>query len=133
MREFSFKKSYEEIKINGQLYKFDFSDDKLKEYQKYFNEYYQAAKKFEDVDTSNLSKEEENKYFDDSLNLVKSLVEKLLGEGTFDKTYEDSGRSLLNMVDMITFLSDVIGDKMKSVRDEKYQKYVKNKKTGNRK
>lgn len=129
MRSFEFKKSYEEIKINGEIYKVDFSDNKVLEYQKLFRSFYATSLELnEEGKDINKTQDQEKEYFDKSLKLVKDTLEGLLGENTFDKIYEQSGKSLINIVDLVTFLADTIQEKMTSLKDEKLEKYVGKKK-----
>lgn len=128
MRSFDFKKTYEEIKINGEVYKIDFSDAKLKEYRKSFNEFYAESQKMQSVNASELVKDDEFKQFDQATGLTKKAIDNLLGDGSFDKLYEQSGRSLFNMMDLVEFLAELVGEKTNKVRNERAHKYTKHKK-----
>ncbi|UYG93185.1 hypothetical protein [Cytobacillus firmus] len=128
MRSFDFKKTYEEIKINGEVYKIDFSDAKLKEYRKSFNEFYAESQKMQSVNASELVKDDEFKQFDQATDLTKKAIDNLLGDGSFDKLYEQSGRSLFNMMDLVEFLAELVGEKTNKVRNERAHKYTKHKK-----
>lgn len=128
MRSFDFKKSYEELKINGEVYKIDFSDAKLKEYRKSFNEFYAESQKMQSVNTSELAKDDELKQFEHAADLTKKAIDKLLGDGSFNKLYEQSGRSLFNMMDLVEFLAELVGEKTNKVRKERAHKYIKHKK-----
>ena len=59
MRKFEFEKSYEEIEINGKPYKVDLSDDKLKEYQIKFQQFFNEAQELQKADVEKTSLEEQ--------------------------------------------------------------------------
>jgi len=119
MREFNFKKSYEEIKINGKDYTIDFSDEAILQYQKKFNVYH---KKYQ---TLKAKEEDSTDYYDEAKVLMTDIVDGILGEGKFDALYMESGKSLYNMSELILFLSDILGEKVESVREKNKQKYVR--------
>ena len=117
MIEFKFKKAYEEIMINDQLYTIDFSDEAIMGYQKKFNEFYQ---KYQALQT----KEEQDTEFTEAKELMSEVVNAILGENKFDILYLESGKSLYNMMDLVEVLSGLIGDKVENIREKNRQKYV---------
>jgi hypothetical protein len=128
MRSFEFKSSVEEFKIGDKVYQIDFSDQKVKEYQRTFVNFYEKSQELQkEIDKSTVENQEE--LFDQTLELVKGLIDQLLGSGSFDELYEKSGKSLINMMDLIAFLSEVVAEKAEKAKDERLNKYVKNKKS----
>jgi hypothetical protein len=125
MKSFDFKKSYEEIKINGEIYKVDLSDDKVKEYQKTFNKFFEESQVLQTIDSTKLSNEEQAELFDSSKRLVAETIDVLLGQNVFSLLYEQSGNSLINMIDLVTFLVDIIKNKTSELRDDVMDKYIK--------
>lgn len=132
MRTFEFKKTYEEIKINDKTYKIEFNDDKINEYQKAFENFYFKSQEKQKIDINKLNKEEEKQFIEESVQLAKEALETLLGEGTYDILYEESGRSLINMVDLISFLADIVNEKTSQEKQKRVDKYLKNKKKVNK-
>lgn len=128
VREFKFKSTVEKLRINGNDYEIDFADDKIKQYQKELEQFYFKSKEVQEVDADNLSAEEQQKYLDKTKELATSIIDALLGEGAFEELYEESGKSLINMVDLIEFLTEVIGEKSTKTKQEKYDKLLKAKK-----
>lgn len=128
MKTFQFKNSFEEIKINERVYKVDLSDDKVRSYQAQFVGLNEKIKELQSKDTTDMSLEEQNDYFNQSKEITKEVIESVLGKDSFDPIYEESGRSLFNMLDLLTFLSDLIGEKTKDRYENKVDKYIKNKK-----
>lgn len=124
MRKFEFKKSYEEINIAGKVYRVDFSDENIKKYQKSFNEFYKKNKEFENIDEENLSVEEQQEILDKVLNIIKEFVETILGQNTFDELYDKSGKSIFNMMELVNYLAEIVGEKGQKLRDENYKKYT---------
>lgn len=128
VREFNFKSTVEEFKIEGDIYKVDFSDKKLREYQEKFNEFLEESAELEKLRHDNMTSEEQENYFNSSYKLCEKMIDTVLGEGSFDKLYEKSGKSIFNMIDVIEFLSEAVGEKTVRLREENKSKYVKPKK-----
>jgi hypothetical protein len=127
MRSFEFKSSVEEFKIGDKVYQIDFSDQKVKSYQRSFVNFHVKSQELSDkIDKA--TPEIQEILFDQTLQLVKELLDQLLGSGSFDELYEKSGKSLINMMDLIAFLSEVVVEKADKAKNERLEKYVKNKK-----
>lgn len=128
MRKFTFDKSYEEIDLEGKIYKIDMSDEAIKNYQLAMHKYHKEAQKLEKVDVSKLDFEEQKKTFNQALELQKKFIETILGKGTFDELYEKSGQSSSNMIDLVVFLGEVVGERVKKLKEKQLNRYLKNKK-----
>lgn len=125
MKKFEFKKPIEEIEVADKTYNIDFSDEKLKEYQKEFNHFYKQTKEIEAVKSDNLSDDEQLALMDQTKELVRKFIDKLLGEGSFDEIYEASGKSLINLIEFVAFLGEIIGERSNKLRNENRNKYLK--------
>lgn len=125
MRKFEFEKSYEEIEINGKSYKIDLSDNKLKEYQIKFQQFFNEAQELQKADVEKTSLEEQEALLEKIRNLMKIITDSLLGEGTFDELFELAGRSTWNYMNLIYFLIETVNTKFESVKEEKRKRYVK--------
>lgn len=125
IKRFEFKKSYEEVELAGKTYKIEFNDEKLLEYNKAFDNFYQEIQDINKIDTSDMDAEEQEEIFKDMQKIIKSITDVILDVGSYDTLYEQSGQSIMNMISMIEFLSDVVGERMEQTREEKKQKYVK--------
>lgn len=125
MRKFEFSKSYEEIEVHGKTYKLDFSDDKRKEYIQEIQKFHKRFQKLEKVNTDEMTEEESLQHFEDIKAIVKEIVEVLLGEGSFDQLYEDSGRSIMNIFDLIIYLKSIVEEKNTRNLEKKQKQYVK--------
>lgn len=128
MRKFTFDKSYEEIDLEGKIYKIDMSDEAIKNYQLAMHKYHKEAQKLEKVDVSKLDFEEQKKTFNQALELQKNFIETILGKGTFDELYEKSGQSSSNMIDLVVFLGEVVGERVQKLKEKQLNRYLKNKK-----
>ena len=134
MKKFEFKKPFEEVEIAGKVYRIEFSDDKVREYQEGLHSLGTDIQEFLNVDKTKLTKEEREKYyFEEGKQLIRNVVDMLLGEGSFDELYEKSGRSIINMYDLVWFLAEIIKERNKQNREEKRQQYVKPKRHVNQK
>ncbi|XQY90641.1 hypothetical protein ACNRWW_14035 [Metabacillus sp. HB246100] len=130
MKKFEFKKSYEEIEIAGNVYKLGLSDEDLRKYQKEFSSFFDKQQDFQKIKVDSLSYDEQVEHFDRMKNIIKELIELILGEGTFQPLYEASGKSLVNITELAEYLSEVIGEKLKVEKSAQYKEYVKKVKFG---
>lgn len=126
-KAFQFKKTYEEVEIAGETYQVDFSDESVNRYNKSFIEFYEETKRINAVDVSKLSVEKQSEMFGEMQELVKGVVNELLGRGSYETLYDASGKSLMNMIEMIEYLSEVVGDKTQKIREGRKKKYLVNK------
>lgn len=127
-RKFDFNKSYEEIEIAGKTYQIEFNDEKILQYNKSFDKFYQESKKLNEIDATKLEQKEQEDLFIKMQGLTKSMVEEILGENTYDELYKLSGNSLMNMLEMVEYLSEVVGEKIERIKGDKKKKYLVNKK-----
>ena len=128
MRKFEFGKSYEEVEIAGKIYKIDFTDAKVKEYQFAIHDYYKEAQELRKVDVEKLTPEEQQEKFVEAMELQRKVIDIILGEGAFDELYEKSGESSQNMVALVEFLAEVIGERVQKLKQKQKNKYVRPKK-----
>lgn len=133
MRKFEFKKTFEEVEIAGKVYKIEFTDNKLREYQERFLSLGSEVQEFLNVDETKLTKEEREKHFEKGKQLVRDVIDMLLGEGSFNELYEKSGRSIVNMYDLAWYLVGIVNERNARNREEKRQQYVKSKRRVNQK
>lgn len=127
-KAFQFKKSYEEVEIAGETFQIEFTDDKVLQYNKSFDKFYQETKKLNKIDVSASNVEEQHELFGKMQDLVKRVTEELLGKGSYTKLYAASGSSLINMIEMVEYLSEVVGEKTERIREDRKNKYLINKK-----
>lgn len=133
MRKFEFKKTYEEIEIAGKVYKIEFNDDKIREYQDKFLSFEADAQEFLNVDETKLTREEQWEHFEKGKQLARNVIDTLIGEGSFDELYEKSGRSIANMYDLVWYLAGIVNERNARNKEEKRQQYVRPKRHVNRK
>lgn len=125
MKSFDFKKSYEELKIDGEIYKIDLSDDKVKEYQRAFVDFQVKSQELQIASDKAITPELKEEFMDKSKALVGETIDLLLGGQSFDKLYESSGRSLINMIDLVLFLTEIIKSKTEELKSSTLEKYIK--------
>lgn len=127
-KAFEFKKSYEEIEIAGNVYQVDFSDEKIAQYQKSFEHFYKESKRIKAIDVKSLPAEKQEALFTEMQDLVKNVVEELLGNGTYADLYKASGNSLINMLELMQYLGEVIQEKTQQINEGRKKKYIVGKK-----
>ncbi|WJQ02857.1 hypothetical protein QT236_12515 [Geobacillus stearothermophilus] len=125
MRKFEFSKSYEEVEIHGTVYRVNFSDEVLSEYQKKIKKYYEEAKKLTEQDIESMSDDEQAALLERQRQNMKDLTEALLGEGTFDKLFEAAGRSTVVYAELLEFLTELFAEKAEKMKEDRRKKYVK--------
>jgi hypothetical protein len=127
IRKFEFKKTYEEVEVAGKNYQLDFSDDKLKMYRNEFKTFKTDYEKLLAMDESKMSEDEALDHFEQIQELVKRMIETILGKGTYDSLYEASGRSIMNMFDFIKYLGEMVAEKSSRNVVDKSAEYLKKK------
>lgn len=125
MRRFDFKKTYEEIDIAGEVYKIRFDDEKLLEYHEEFDKFYKRTKEIQAVESAELERDKLLDTYEEIQKISKEVLDVILGEGAYEDLFERSGRSTLAMVDVINFVSDVVGDGMANAREGRKADYVR--------
>ena len=142
IRKFEFKKSYEEIDIAGGIYKIYLDDESIKKMYTAFENFNEKAEKLDAVDVSKLDAKGHIEHFEKQKELFKECINLILkDEKAFDVLYINAGKSISNMVGLLNYLGDIIGEKYIAMknrdRQAHAQKYaprlVSNKKKGKRK
>lgn len=124
MRKFEFTSPNEEVEIAGETYTIDLSDDKMLGYQRFAKKAMDSIGKTAEVDATTANMEEVEKAHTEARNFCKDYLELVLGEGSFDKLYQKAGRSLLAMSELMTFLTETMGEKASEVKEKQKSKYV---------
>lgn len=123
IKKFEFKKTYEEIDLAGRVFKIDFSDNAILEYNRKMEHFYIEAQKMAKPDVSDLSRTEQIELFNKSKELAKGTADSILGDGAFEYLYEQSGNSLINMMDALYFLGEVISEELAKIKQKEVQKF----------
>ena len=129
IRKFEIKQTFEEIEIAGKTYRINFDDESIKRYQHDFVMLKKDYQSLMSIDEKSFSTEEEMlKHFEDIKSAAKIAIESILGTDKFDQIYEDCGRSITNIYDLIWFLKDIVVEKQERNADVDRSKYIKSKK-----
>lgn len=127
-KAFEFKKSFEEVEIAGNVYQVDFSDEKIAQYHKSFEHFHKESQRIKAIKAEDLPAEEQRGLFGEMQDLVKNVVEELLGKGSYAELYAASGNSIINMLELVTYLGEVINEKTQKINEGRKKKYIVNKK-----
>ncbi|MGJ9460284.1 hypothetical protein [Oceanobacillus sp. CF4.6] len=127
MKQFTVKKSYEEVEIEGEVYKIDLNDNKLKSYMLEGHKLKEEADKILDM-SEDATAEEIEKGLDEVKELTKQATDSVLGKGAFDNIYPKTGPSINNMADVLFQVIDYLNEKQKEDLDKQKAKYTKKKK-----
>lgn len=112
------QKTYEEVDIAGTVYKVDLNDEKLKEYMKAFEEFREESEKLNKKDFHEMSEAEQKEATDKSNELMKKVSDLILGKGSFEKVYHDTGCSLMVMTHILVQLIEVVNNKMAAFKSK---------------
>lgn len=123
MKKFEFKKTYEEIDLAGKVFKIDFSDGAIIEYNRKLEHYYIESQKLTKPNVNELTQAEQIELFNKSRDLAKRTTDAILGAGAFEYLYEQSGNSLMNMIDVLAFLGDIIVERLDKIKQKEVQKF----------
>lgn len=125
MRKFKFGKSYEEVEIAGETYEIRFDDEKIYEYHEAFEDFVKKSNEIEKLNHEEVSTEEVKEAHKDTLEMIEEVLDIILGEGAYEVLYEQSGKSTIEMIELMGFISDVVGESIESIREDRKNKYVK--------
>lgn len=121
---------YEIIEVNGQEFKLDItSDEGLREMQKKLRQFaithMEYAQEVESLVGTDISEEMENELWDRGKQMVKEAIDALVvGDNQFERVYELSGKSLAKSAEFIYYVSQVIEEKVSSMKQGKKSKYT---------
>lgn len=127
IKKFEFKKSYEEVELAGEVYKIELNDERLLVYMKAFDKFYTESNELHEIETEKLDIKAQEEVLNEMAEMIEEILDLLIGEGAYDELYKKSGQSVINMVDVVLFVGDVVGERMEQSREEKKQQYVKKK------
>ncbi|MBP1971578.1 hypothetical protein J2Z83_003729 [Virgibacillus natechei] len=127
MKKFEVKKSYEEVDIEGDIYRIDLSDNKLKEH---ILEGHNLKEKADEILNmpSGSSVEQIEQGLEEVKAVTKDATDNLLGEGAFDVIYPKTGESVNVMADTLFQVIDYLNEKREKDNESKKAKYTKKKK-----
>lgn len=111
------------FEINGLDFKVYYDDKAIENYKDAmlnFSKEYDALK-VDDLDK--LSKEEADEVKDKQVKLIENLIEVIFGEDSYDKIYMLTGKSMLNLLDVIEAFSDWLSKKFNKYKQEKQSYY----------
>ncbi|AGE62463.1 hypothetical protein DIC78_15880 [Bacillus halotolerans] len=125
VRKIEIKKSYEEVEIGDSIYQIPFDDDSLKKYESFSKEYYAAVKKLEKVNVNNASDKQLEQLELENERLTKQAIEMFLGEGTYSHIYEQAGRSVFVVAEIVFSLLEVVEEKFQDFQNRGKKYYTK--------
>lgn len=124
---FQFEQPYDEIDINGEIYKLYYDDDSLKKYQKLATDYRkdatEYAKKQDEIEK--MSNEEIDKLEKEGVEFMRRFTDGFFGDGAFEPIYEASGRSMINFIPLVEYTLEWLNAKMPDAEQKKKEYYLK--------
>ncbi|CAI8737654.1 hypothetical protein COM13_12395 [Bacillus pseudomycoides] len=126
--QFNFEKTYREIDVAGKIYKVNFDDESMLKYQEGFLSYEKKAKELqaEAVDIREASTEKLREMHSKQREVMKEAIELFLGADTFEDLYVKAGRSLMNLVALIDYLTKLVETELRSKVGDSLNEYLTN-------
>ncbi|MCT8138645.1 hypothetical protein H1D32_13375 [Anaerobacillus sp. CMMVII] len=121
---FTFEKPYEEFEVNGKVYQVHYDDDSMESYRKQALVYKNGVEQFITVDLDQISAEEQEELKENAEKLTTDLIEMFFGKGTFNEIYEVSGRSYINVSNLLRFMFDWVNTKIGNLEQIKKDYYT---------
>lgn len=118
------QKTYEEVEIADKVYRMYLNDESLREYDKVFKRFRKESAKMKDRDYSDMTEKEQKAAEKENYEIMFTVVEVLLGEGSFENVYADTGKSLIVMADIILQLMEVVGKRMQTFKKREKAYYT---------
>lgn len=118
------QKAYEEVDIAGKVYVMDLNDHKLQEYTKAFKEFRKESLNLSEKDFADMTEDEQTSAERKNLELMEKVADLLLGKGSFQKVYRDTGKSLMIMADILLQLMDVVNGKLETFKKREKAYYT---------
>lgn len=100
------------FEINGKDYIVSYDDDKLLKYREVMSKFSKEYERSKVNDADNLSIKEQAKIREHQESLIKELIESVFGEGKYAEIYESSGRSLINILEVVSVFANWMQDKI---------------------
>ncbi|WP_078379160.1 hypothetical protein [Sutcliffiella halmapala] len=113
-------KSVEEFDIAGTIYEMDMSDEALKKYRKEWETFNLQVAALEKLPNDEAAEQKAKELF-------IQVYDLFLGQGSFEKIFNATGKSSWLMIDILKQMMDVVNIKYTSLKAEKKQQYTKQK------
>lgn len=125
VKKFTFGKVVEPVEIGSKKYEVDFSDTAIEKRDEVLTEWQKEYAEFTDLDIEKLDINDQRMKLSHLREIMREFVETVLGENTFDELYEMSGKSTINLLELVQFLMEFIAEKSNKSADAVRSKYVK--------
>lgn len=127
--QFNFEKSNDkEIEINGELHNIPMDDESKDKYVIATRNFGQAAEEFQgmSLDLMAYSDEEIKALTDRQREVMKDLIEAILGKGKFKTMYALAGKSVMNLMPLAQELIRLVSDVDRETYEAELNKYLQN-------
>ena len=118
------QKTYEEVEILDSAYRLELNDESMKRYDKVFLKFRKESLKMSERDYSKMTSKEQKAAEKENHEMMFEVTEALLGEGSFEKIYSETGKSLLVMADIIMQLMQVVDKRLKVFKEKEKAYYL---------
>lgn len=112
------------FEINGLDFNVYYDDETIENYKDALLNFSKEYDTLKVKDVDKLSKEEADEVRAKQIKLIENLIEVIFGEDSYEKIYMLTGKSMLNLLDVIEAFSGWLSDKFSKYKQEK-QKYYK--------
>ncbi|MFB4164806.1 hypothetical protein ACE1TI_13490 [Alteribacillus sp. JSM 102045] len=118
-----FDQPYDEFEICGETYRAYYDDDSLRKYEKIADKFYKESKKKGDI--AKMSAQQKKSLENKQYKAIEETIEGFFGEGSFKPIYEASGRSMLNITQVLEAVFEWLNSKVQNVNKKAAEYYTK--------
>ena len=116
-------KPCQEFEVNGEVFKLFYDDESINKYRKEALKFQKQATK--QIDIEKATEEEIEEYEKESKKLIEEIVTCFFGEGEYEKLYKITGKSIINMFDVVGEIAKYVTTKMSSMDKKAAEYYMK--------
>lgn len=122
---------FDTIQLGDEEFRINMSDASIRDFRGKIYEYGIKFEEIQKIDAEKATPEEADALLDQSRELLREVIDGILGAGSFKKIYKTLGESVSNAADFTVYLFDLIETKYKEQKekqDKKRAEYTRTKK-----
>lgn len=127
VKKFTFGKVIEEVEIGDKKYEVDFSDAAVEKREEVLLKWHKEHTEFVDTEIEKLDVTDQRFKLNNLRESMCEYIEAVLGENTFNELYEMSGKSTLNLLGLVNFLTEFLAEKSNKSANAIRSKYTNKK------
>lgn len=118
------EKVTEDVEIGSLSYTLDLSDEKIEEQLAFYDKFKDKTDKYEGVDLATVDAATRKEILVDRKQTVTEMLDVLLGEGEFERVYNEVGRSIVVTSNVIVQLTDIMKNRITQINENSKAYYT---------